>query len=347
MMPHATDPRITHPLRDSRGTALARLIALVTLSAMTVMGLVAVTGPAQAKVPGSNGQIVFSRFNGDTGNADVFVANPDGTNAQEVPLVYPAESEGGAFWSPDGTKLLITNVFRSDGSGGFLPFRPATVDPDGSDFNLLDPPGAPEDMFCTAWSPDATLILCAFGGDEPGVFSIRASDGGDPVRLSTNPYGADAEDLPGDYSPDGTRIAFMRTKPGRNEQGALFVADADGTNPRQITPYGLANSGENFAHWSPDGTNILFGSAQGKLFVVHPDGTGLTQISLDTGGGRSFAFSPGWSPDGTSILFSIFLWKSVSEDIYTAEADGTNLTQVTDTPNIEVFADWGPHPLAT
>jgi Tol biopolymer transport system component len=159
MMKHATDPRITGSSRDSRVITLLRLIALVTLSAMTVMGLVAVTGPAQAKVPGPNGQIVFSRFNGDTGNADVFVANPDGTNAQEVPLVYPAESEGGAFWSPDGTKLLITNVFRSDGSGGFLPFRPATVNPDGSDFNLLDPPGAPEDMFCTAWSPAATRIL--------------------------------------------------------------------------------------------------------------------------------------------------------------------------------------------
>jgi TolB protein len=80
---------------------------------------------------------------------------------------------------------------------------------------------------------------------------------------------------------------------------------------------------------------------------VHPNGTGLTQISLDTGGGPSFASSPGWSPDGTSILFSIFFRKSVSEDIYTAKADGTNLIQVTDTPNIEIFADWGPHPLAT
>ena len=89
-MKHAIDPRITRSPRASKVTTLPRLIALVTLSAMTVMGLVAVTGPAQAKVPGPNGQIVFSRFNGDTDSADVFVANPDGTNAQEVPLVYPA-----------------------------------------------------------------------------------------------------------------------------------------------------------------------------------------------------------------------------------------------------------------
>src|SRR5512132_1246449 len=166
---------------------MRRRIAVVTVSAMTLLGLIAIGGPAQAKVPGPNGQIVFSRFNPDTENADIFVANPDGTHAHEVPLPLPAEGFGGAFWSPDGTKLLITNLFQFDDNGELLPFRPATVDPDGSDFHVLEPPGAPFDMFCDAWSPDASRILCGFGGDAPGVFSIRASDGGDPVRLSTNP----------------------------------------------------------------------------------------------------------------------------------------------------------------
>ncbi len=125
------------------------------------------------------------------------------------------------------------------------------------------------------------------------------------------------------------------------------MANADGSRLRQIVPYGLASPFEGFAHWSPDGKNRLFGSAHGKLFVVHPNGTGLTQIPIDTGGGRSFAFSPGWSPDGTKIVFSLSLRKAGQEDIYTARADGTNLVQVTDTPDFEVFADWGPYPLAT
>ena len=75
-MKHATDPRITRSPRASKVTTLPRLIALVTLSATTVMGLVGVTGPAQAKVPGPNGQIVFSRFNGDTGSADALRGQP-------------------------------------------------------------------------------------------------------------------------------------------------------------------------------------------------------------------------------------------------------------------------------
>jgi Tol biopolymer transport system component len=83
------------------------------------------------------------------------------------------------------------------------------------------------------------------------------------------------------------------------------------------------------------------------LFLVHPDGGGLTPIHLQTGGGFSFAFAPGWSPDGTSIVFSLFLSKTGQEDIYTAKADGMDLVQVTDTLDTERFADWGSHPLAT
>jgi Tol biopolymer transport system component len=83
------------------------------------------------------------------------------------------------------------------------------------------------------------------------------------------------------------------------------------------------------------------------LFLVHPDGGGLTPIHLQTDGGSSVAFAPGWSPDGTRIIFSLVLRNVGQEDIYTANADGTDLAQVTDTPEVENFADWGPHPLAT
>ncbi len=146
----------------------------------------------------------------------------------------------------------------------------------------------------------------------------------------------------------------MRAKPGAgpvpdlNQSGALFVENADGTGLHQITPYGLANSHDNgVARWSPDGREIIFASAQGALFVVHPDGTGVRRIPLDTGGSFSFAFTPGWSPDGTSIVFSLFLQKTGQVDIYTATSDGKDLVNVTDTPEFEDFADWGPHPSAT
>jgi hypothetical protein len=66
-----------------------------------------------------------------------------GWGVHQVPLVDPAEDFGIPVWSPDRSKLLISNLNRFDASGDSLPFRPATVHPDGSDFKVLDPPKRP------------------------------------------------------------------------------------------------------------------------------------------------------------------------------------------------------------
>ena len=196
-----------------------------------------------------------------------------------------------------------------------------------------------------------------------GVYTIRSSDGGGLTRLTTNPYPPEGEfgggDIPGDYSPDGSQFVFMRAKPGagpvpdRNQSGALFIENSDGTGLHQITPYGLANSHDNgVARWSPNGSEILFAGIHerfngGSLYVVHTDGTGLRPIPLKTGGSFSLAFTPGWSPDGTKIIFSLFTARgprTSDENIYTANADGSGLFQVTSGFGFD-FADWGTHPL--
>jgi WD40-like Beta Propeller Repeat len=328
-----------------------RLIVLVSVAAMTLPGLVAVGGSAQAKVPGPNGQIVFTRSGPAADESHVFTVNPDGTHEHQL---LP-DAAGLPYWSPDGSQLLLTIC---------CPARPATINADGSGFKPLDTPDLPQDadMGCRAWSPDSTRLLCQvirFEGDTSlnGIYTIRSSDGGDLTRLTVSPYPPQGEfgggDIPGDYSPDGSQFVFMRAKPGadpnaRHQRGALFVENADGTGLRQITPYGLPNSHDNVAEsWSPDGSAILFASEHGSLFVVHPDGTGVREITLDTGGGFSFASTPGWSPDGTRIVFSLFLRETGQVDIYTARSDGRDLVNVTDTPDFEDFADWGPHLLAT
>lgn len=335
---------------------MRRLIMLVSVAVIALLGLAALGGPAQAKYPGRNGQIAFSRPDPATGEPRIFIANPDGTHEHQLVLPLPGD---GPVWSPDGGKLLVA-VFRPEAS-----VRPAIVNADGSGFRVLDVPQLPPDMDmgCRAWSTHATRLLCQairFGGDPSlnGIYTIRAADGGGLRRLTVNPYPPRGNfgggDIPGDYSPDGSRFVFMRAKPGagpvpdRNQKGALFVENSDGTGLRQITPYGLANSHDNgLAHWSPDGRKILFASAHGSLFTVRPNGAGLRAIPLKTGGGFSFAFTPGWSPDGTRIVFSLFLRKTGQVDIYTVRADGRQVVQVTNTPDFEDLADWGTHPLAT
>src|SRR5713226_9003844 len=84
-----------------------------------------------------NGQIAFTQ--GDpNGAANIFTANPDGSNQQQVPLGDSVELFSNAVWSPDGSKLLISHTFRLDAVGQCcLPFRPAIVSPNGSGYMLL------------------------------------------------------------------------------------------------------------------------------------------------------------------------------------------------------------------
>ena len=304
---------------------------LVLLLSLIAFAFVAVH-PAGAKVPGPNGRIVFGRFDPAAGDFHLFTVNPDGTNeAQLLPGVAECPR-----WAPDGSKLLVCFANAKE------LLRPATLHPDGSGFTLLDNPDPTLNLACWAWSPRGTRLACE-GWDDvhpnrtPGIFTVRSSDGGGLVRVTANPYGG--HDIPGNYSPDGTRIVFGRENPSL-QQFALFIVNVNGSGLHQVTSW-QPDFGS--ASWSPDGRWILTDNGEGRLYVVHPDGTGRHPIQLHIGPGRHLEFQPSWSPNGKRIVFALFLASTGQEDIFTARADGTDLRQVTNTPDREEFADWGTH----
>jgi Tol biopolymer transport system component len=142
---------------------------------------------------------------------------------------------------------------------------------------------------------------------------------------------------------------FNRIDPSRPAKAnvALFVVNVDGSGLRRITPWGLP-FWEDGGRWSPDGKTILFDNRK-SLFVVRPDGSGLAKIPLVT---DSFSRlqNPNWSPDGTKIVVSLFTRTSSGTEqagIYTANADGSNIQRVTNSPTFDRDGDWGPHPLAS
>jgi hypothetical protein len=100
----------------------------------------------------------------------------------------------------------------------------ATVNPDGSGYEVKTIPDPTLNLGCNVWSPDGNRFACE-GWDEvhpkraAGLFSVRTSDFGGLVRLTRNPYGR--SDTPGDYSPGGTRIAFpARATPSPGGSGS-------------------------------------------------------------------------------------------------------------------------------
>src|SRR4029453_13962974 len=179
---------------------IRRLIAFVTVSGLALFRLVSVASPAQGSIaPGTNGKIVFGQIEPNYG----VTINPDGSDEHQI---GPSGSTTCNTWSPDGSKVLC-NVWSEEG------VQPATANPDGSDFTLLNP-NLPLDLFCLSWSPEGGRVLCHSEGlanptrPGPGLLRGGSADGGDLGRVSATP--PDHFDNGYGYSPDGSRILFAR-----------------------------------------------------------------------------------------------------------------------------------------
>jgi Tol biopolymer transport system component len=311
---------------------MMRKLLMLALLASAVAAIVVT--PATAKPPGANGLISFTRFDPALHQDVVYTVNPDGSHEQ--PLMAGAES---GQWSPDGTRIAIV----TDCCGERI------LNPDTGSYTQLPTFYPDPGLFlpCVIWSPDAARLACEAFGDQPtadGVYTIRSSDGGDVRRVTS---GAD-DDCPGDYSPNGKRVVFLRASFDTGPL-ALFTVKLDGSDMRQVTPSGMQLD---FAcgSWSPQGNEILFSakpfeSQRSAIFVVHTDGSELQQIPIPGCGTTSGCHEPVWSPDGTKIAFTMFVPQTGLSDLYTVNPDGTGVYQVTHSGLGAGLKDWGTHPL--
>jgi TolB protein len=201
--------------------------------------------------------------------------------------------------------------------------------------------------FCSLWSPDGRKFACEGGNDSNpsvnGIYTIRSFDGGGLRRLTD---AGGMEDTPIAWSPDGTQLVFGRLDFGNcSKRSAIYVVDADGSDLHRITPWGFC---DNHGDWSSDGRWIVFEKQAGSIFVVHPDGSGLAKVPLDTPG-RAFAGDISWSPDGTRFVMLLYAQtgngsSDYQEGIATARTDGSHVRFVTVSPTFDHEADWGAAP---
>jgi hypothetical protein len=102
------------------------------------------------------------------------------------------------------------------------------------------------------------------------------------------------------FSPDLTRIAYVAAPPGRPTNLELFVANADGSEPRCLTNDSAMVGFPVFVR--PAGERIVFQSSRGgrpQLYEVALDGSGRRQLNA----GENPNTAPDMSPDGAKLVF--------------------------------------------
>ena len=232
-----------------------------------------------------------------------------------------------SYYYPTGDRILYSSTHHHDPacptppdrSRGYVwPIYPTfdifAAAADGSNpVQLTTEPGYDAEA---TFSPTGHRIVFTSVRDGDLDLYSMLPDGSDVQRLTDRP-GYDGGAF---YSPGGTKIVwrahYPETPEAREDYQSLlasglirpsaleiWVADADGSSPRQLTDNGAAN----FApYWHPSGEQIIFTSnmddPRGRdfdIYLINVDGTGLERVTFSEG----FDGFPVFHPDGTRLVF--------------------------------------------
>jgi Tol biopolymer transport system component len=351
------------------------------LAPVTLLGLLLAgcdSGGTEPEPPAPE-PIAFVAFDGAASTERVYLVDADGTDLRALPLGRLNHGLTWVAWAPDRRRLAVSNgssIFVLDTASTSLP-PPLPL---GAGFDAVAreivADGTP------VWSPDGARVAFTRRRTE-----YREENANDPTRpgwtLQVCVARADGSGmtcltgLPGRasspaWSPDGRRLAFAAgdatvptTRSRLDCPTVLYVAEADGTNPRAVTTLpseiqcGTRYSGDTRPVWSPDGRRLAFVSDRergsyefgfGHIYVVDTDGSNFKRLTnTPSGFATADDRSPTWSPDGTRIAYAHRAHTaSGSTDpllgLHVLNADGSGSTRVvTDPVSVEGVA-WRPRP---
>src|SRR5579872_2101278 len=256
------------------------------------------------------------------GNPDLYALDLQGGGAPHL-LIDSERMEDQAAFSPDGKFIYFVSTYSGNADIYRLPFRPdRTVSMKGAE-NLTHSPGADlrpsisPDGRMMAFSSDRDLPVTALApitrirsGD---IWTLNLTDG--TLRRLTQVNGTGWNGSP-KWSRDGKQIVFYSSQFGsqfgtpvgnqsfqaRIRAGApsrIMVIDANGTNPRAVTPL---EAGALSPEFLPDG-RILYARRnkhdQEEIVSVDADGSGLR---IESDGSDNSYWAPSRGPSGGSFV---------------------------------------------
>jgi Tol biopolymer transport system component len=196
--------------------------------------------------PRDNGKIAFASTEGFGGEFQIFIMNPDGS--EQVNISNNLYQDDFPDWSPDGTKIVFSSlrpgVFGDENRAIWV------MNADGSEQRMLI--DTPNHDTQPSWSPDGTKIAFVGPGERSsseGAIYVMNADGSGETRLTNDD---DDDEIGGVrdpvWSPDGTKIAFVGETGFEFSNRDIFVMNADGSEPINISNNGASDL---FPDWGP------------------------------------------------------------------------------------------------
>jgi len=248
------------------------------------------------------------------------------TSVSPMTHEYDWEGEVGKFNEPYRDSI----IFNSDRSIGTA-FAPSVhmMYKDGTGIHAKTTEWF---TFGACWSPRKWKIFfmadTSFGESARSVYVMDAN-GANKKRI-TDP----AQDIIGlAVAPDGKKIAYVVNF--KNAYSALFVANPDGSNPKQITE-DFRDFGFIMLSWSSDSKRIAYDGADYRIKVVNADGSN-NGILFEAPKQCHF---PAWSPDGTKMVYTS--WGDDSPDIFIFDFENKINTRITYRFGFVQSPKWSP-----
>jgi Tol biopolymer transport system component len=189
-----------------------------------------------------------------------------------------------------------------------------------------------------AGAQEELFVYQAYGLRPGDIWTMNADGTG-----RTNLTNSKQDELSPAWSPDRSRIAFVRWHGQNPNEVEIWVMNSDGSGQARLTSGSIDES----PSWSPDGSRITFSrkhvytSNPGDIFVMNADGSGETNLTNDPANQEH----PDWSPDGSKIAYTGPPGPTAAgfTDIHVMNADGSGDVSLTDTyGTMENQPRWSP-----
>lgn len=288
-------------------------------------------GQVDETTSSSTAEIVFSR------EEQLMLVNPDGTGLTGLPIFAGSQPD----FSPDGSRIAFTvlqdpattriHVVGVDGTGETTLTTSGTYldpdwSPDGSriaftrvdengffDIFVMDSDGGNVTQVTfdvnyrqPDWSPDGSKLVVVQN------MQLAVLNAADATLLNTMQVDTRSHHEPA-WSPNGSMVAVrvgcsgLETEvsdPCSGADGEIYVMNADGTNPIQLTDNAVDDLQP---AWSPSGDRIVFrrgtvrDAGSDDLWIMNADGSSALQVTFPAAD-LNLDAHPSWSPAAATSL---------------------------------------------